>query len=537
MKNFIKYWSYLIENENKEISFETYMLSEDKKTYLAKHNKDEDFNQEIFDKYWNEIRSRIKGKPEADIDKFWMNKPFKDLALFVNNFDNRNQSQRKEDSDKQEAISNGAHYLGDMKNSKGIEYEVWIPTTHESSVILRNKYKGGNDIGTSWCISVAGNPRYWKNYTDENKHNFIFLIKKNLVKSQSDYEIDDKIAIQIFPNFDKDIWDMDDESDNLDIDDYKSIIDFALDKGLNEKIFPNNYEFIIIGGKRIQIKNKENIDCSDKQLTSLKGSPLEVIGHFDCSYNQLTSLEYAPQEVGENFNCSYNKLTSLKNVPKKVGGSFYCHKNQLTSLKGSPQKVFGHFWCFNNELTSLEGAPQMVSGSFNCFDNQLTSLVGGPQKVGGDFTCFGNKLISLKGAPEIVRRRFICSDNQLTSLVGAPVEVNGDFDCFKNNLISLEGAPQIVSKGFTCFDNQLTSLIGAPEYVGVDFDCHNNQLSSLEGAPKEISGSFSCSGNEDLPEYKVDAYRTYLELSDSEKAPLTKDNHYYPTEEWENKFK
>ena len=40
MNKFIKYWSYLIENENKEISFETYMLSEDKKTYLAKHNKD-----------------------------------------------------------------------------------------------------------------------------------------------------------------------------------------------------------------------------------------------------------------------------------------------------------------------------------------------------------------------------------------------------------------------------------------------------------------------------------------------------------------
>lgn len=106
-----------------------------------------------------------------------MNKPFKDLALFVNNFDTRNQSQRKEDSDKQEAISNGAYYLGNMKNANGIEYEVWIPTTHESAVILRNKYKGGNDIGTSWCISVAGNPRYWNDYINEGD-NFIFLIKK-----------------------------------------------------------------------------------------------------------------------------------------------------------------------------------------------------------------------------------------------------------------------------------------------------------------------------------------------------------------------
>ena len=98
MNTFIKYWSYLVENEDKIESFESYMLSEDKKTYIQKHQSEEDFDKDVLDKYWNEIRSKIKGKPEADIDKFWMGKPFKELANFVKNFDTRNQKERKTDT-------------------------------------------------------------------------------------------------------------------------------------------------------------------------------------------------------------------------------------------------------------------------------------------------------------------------------------------------------------------------------------------------------------------------------------------------------
>jgi hypothetical protein len=215
----------------------------------------------------------------------------------------------------------------------------------------------------------------------------------------------------------------------------------------------------------------------------------------------------------------------------------YCSNSKLTSLMGAPQEVGGDFDCYENQLTSLEGAPKEVGGNFSCYNNKLTSLKGSPQKIGKNFVCFNNKLTSLKGSPQKIGRNFDCSENQLTSLKGSPQEIGGNFNCNYNELTSLEGAPQKISGRFFCSFNKLTSLEGAPQKVDIHFFCDNNQLTSLEGAPKEVGGNFYCSENNNLPKYKVDAYRAYLRLSDSQKAPLTKDNHYYPTEEWENKFK
>jgi hypothetical protein len=54
------------------------------------------------------------------------------------------------------------------------------------------------------------------------------------------------------------------------------------------------------------------------ELTSLKGSPEEIIGDFDCSANYLTSLEGAPSSIGGNFVCDYNAITSLHNIHKQI---------------------------------------------------------------------------------------------------------------------------------------------------------------------------------------------------------------------------
>ena len=515
MNTLIKYWSYLIENEDKEISFETYILSEDKKTYIQKHQSEEDFNKEILDKYWNEIRSRIKGKPEADIDKFWMNKSFKELANFVNNFDNRNQKERKTDKNKEAAIKAGAHYLDDMQAKNGLTYEIWIPTSHKSANILRNIYKGGNGIGTAWCITVADSDSYWNDYIEEG-NNFVFLINKDPILSKTDYRIDDKIAIQMKPTGSIILWDMNDNT-SLDKNNFQSIIDFAFEKGEADKLFPNKYdkcEKITIGGEKIRITGPD-IDCKDSKITSLEGSPKEVDGNFDCSRNQLTSLEGAPQNVVGNFNCRDNQLTSLKGGPQEVGGIFDCSDNKLTSLEGCPQKV-GSLYCGSNYFTSLEGAPQKVNGNLICVCGQLTSLEGCPKEIG---------------------RSFDCRNNQLTSLEGCPKEIEEIFDCSDNKLTSLEGCPEKIGRHFNCWANQLTSLKGAPQEVGGIFDCSDNKLTSLEEAPWKVGRNFYCDNNPGIPQYKIDAYKAYLKLSDSEKVSLTKNNHYYPTEEWENKFK
>ena len=60
-----------------------------------------------------------------------------------------------------------------------------------------------------------------------------------------------------------------------------------------------------------------NLDCSNKNLTSLFGCPSIVTGYFNCSSNYLTSLEGSPEKVRWAFNCSHNQLTSLEGSPEK----------------------------------------------------------------------------------------------------------------------------------------------------------------------------------------------------------------------------
>ena len=137
-----------------------------------------------------------------------------------------------------------------------------------------------------------------------------------------------------------------------------------------------------------------NIDCSEKELTSLQRAPKEVGGGFNCSSNKLTSLQGAPRVVNGAFICDNNKLTSLQGAPKRVGYNFSCSYNKLTSLQGAPIILNGAFMCDNNKLTSLQGAPRVVNGDFDCRENELTSLQGAPRVVNGDFNCSSNKLLS-----------------------------------------------------------------------------------------------------------------------------------------------
>ena len=53
-----------------------------------------------------------------------------------------------------------------------------------------------------------------------------------------------------------------------------------------------------------------------------------VKGDFNCSNNNLTTLKGCPIKVGGDFSCSYNILTTLKGCPKEVGGYFYCSRNE-----------------------------------------------------------------------------------------------------------------------------------------------------------------------------------------------------------------
>lgn len=100
-----------------------------------------------------------------------------------------------------------------------------------------------------------------------------------------------------------------------------------------------------------------------------------------------------------------------------INGNFYCYENSLTSLEGSPVEVIG-FYCGDNELTSLEFCPSKVSSHFECHGNELTSLVGCPKTIGGYFNCNRNNLTSLEGCPEYINGNLNCTYNNLYNFYG-----------------------------------------------------------------------------------------------------------------------
>ena len=268
--------------------------------------------------------------------------------------------------------------------------------------------------GTRWCIAEK-TPKHWNTYNKKVK--FYFILSKVLPESNPLY----KVAIAVYPNGNKEVYNAEDTEINIDrlnlSDDILNLL-----KPKEFSIFDymeGSYDIDSDGYMNV----KGLVNISNLNLNNIPIKFGIVTGDFNCSYNNLTSLQGALREVGRSFYCGFNKLTSLQGAPEKVGGNFYCSNNNLTSLKGASEKVGGNFYCNANKLTSLEGAPEKVGGHFYCYANKLTSLQGGPKEVGGDFYCHDNKLTSLQGAPKEVGGDFYCGDNKLTSLKGAPEKI------------------------------------------------------------------------------------------------------------------
>jgi hypothetical protein len=84
-----------------------------------------------------------------------------------------------------------------------------------------------------------------------------------------------------------------------------------------------------INGKRsfTDLNFYDDVDVSDRGLTSLNGSPENVRRNFICIFNRLISLEGGPKEVGGNYVCWGNitKFT-VEDVRKvcNVKGEIYC---------------------------------------------------------------------------------------------------------------------------------------------------------------------------------------------------------------------
>ena len=77
--------------------------------------------------------------------------------------------------------------------------------------------------------------------------------------------------------------------------------------------------------------------------------------------------------VNNDVNLFEKELKIIDVKFNKVYGWFNCSYNKLTSLKGSPEIVDGHFWCNSNKLESLDG-PKIINGNFYCHNNKINNL-------------------------------------------------------------------------------------------------------------------------------------------------------------------
>lgn len=114
------------------------------------------------------------------------------------------------------------------------------------------------------------------------------------------------------------------------------------------------------------------------------------------SINQDGSID-----VDGNVNLFRRNLIELPLQFGIVTGSFKCVDNTLTSLNGSPKNVLGDFDCSHNLITSLVGGPVAVGGDYCIGANNLPNLVGCPHRVGGHLYIEGSILSTYSGNVDI----------------------------------------------------------------------------------------------------------------------------------------
>ena len=84
----------------------------------------------------------------------------------------------------------------------------------------------------------------------------------------------------------------------------------------------------------IDAKKVTGLDCSDNELTELKGlNKLVNLRRLECEYNQLSELDLS-------------KLVNLEVL--------YCYDNELTKLDVSNLVNLKHLRCIDNKITELD---------------------------------------------------------------------------------------------------------------------------------------------------------------------------------------
>lgn len=149
------------------------------------------------------------------------------------------------------------------------------------------------------------------------------------------------------------------------------------------------------------------LDLDINKVTENIDGTIDYHGDVDISGMRLDKIPLKFNNVFGNFDCSDNELTTLKGCPKFVDGDFYCYMNKLSELRYGPKDVCGNYICSGNILTSLHGSPREIHGDFVCSNNLLKSLKNSPDIIRGNFIVTCNQIVSTIYFPKIIERNFV----------------------------------------------------------------------------------------------------------------------------------
>ena len=267
-----------------------------------------------------------------------------------------------------------------------------------------------------------------------------------------------------------------------------------------------------------------DFDISNNLLTSLRGAPFTVYGKFNCSNNNISDFGFNPIIVNEYYangysnSLSVNDIIKTSNVIKGINFIFIDRPSNLEEEKEKVRNLCNYYkiknFIIHNDLSVDVNGSVDLSSYFLKANNipPITQIPIKFFKVSGDFTTstdmnhgsmvgdlwignqFANNLTSLKNAPAFVGGSFECERNNLYSLIYAPLEVRGiKFNCRINRISSLQYSPTTL-RDFNCSQNHITSLLGIQRTINGNFDCSYNSLSSLLFGPIKV-GNMYCHNN------------------------------------------
>lgn len=294
-----------------------------------------------------------------------------------------------------------------------------------------------------------------------------------------------------------------------------------------------------------ELESITNIDCSEKQIHSLKG--IEYFTSLDnlyCQFNQLTSLDVSKNTKLNSLICYQNQLTTLNLGDITTLVYLACGENKLTSLDVSKNTSITSIQCQDNQLTLLNLGNISTLTDLNCSRNRLTSLDVSRNVSLQYLDCGGNQLVSIDVSKNTALKLLDCRDNQIDSLDVSRNTVLEPLNCSNNKLTSLDvsnntaltslffddneiafidvsHAPNLTH--FGCMKNRLTSLDVSNNTALTYLVCNVNLLTDLDLSKNSNLTYLRCELNQ---LYDLDLSNNTLLTSDSESSPQYADLTY-----------